>query len=104
MVASAGDHLGDPGKKFVLPVVLYHSVQLAYIFEVLAHPIQRFSQVFRVLFKLLGTFDDLLVQDLIAVNEIAHISTEHRAAFGHLHRDRTSACDQVGQIPTVFNV
>jgi hypothetical protein len=64
-------------------------VQLAYIFEVLAHPIQRFSQVFRVLFKLLGTFDDLLVQDLIAVNEIAHLATEHRAARIHLNSNRT---------------
>ena len=71
-------------------VVLNHPVKFTDVLQMLAHAVESLSQVFRVLLQFLGAVDHFLMEDLVAVNEIAHLTTENRASLTHADRPRAS--------------
>ena len=102
MVASACHHLRNPGEEFVQSVVFNHAVEFTNVFQVLAHAVQRLGQVFRILLQFLGALDDLLMQDLVAVNEIAHPTAEYWATLSHLDANLTLSTNQIWNSPGIF--
>ena len=68
----------------------------------LAHAVERLGQVFRILLQFLGALDDLLMQDLVAVNEIAHPTAEYWATLSHLDANLTLSTNQIRNSPGIF--
>jgi hypothetical protein len=68
----------------------------------LAHAVESLSQVFRVLLQFLGAVDHFLMEDLVAVNEIAHPTAEYWATLSHLDVHIALSSNQVRDGPGIF--
>jgi len=69
---------------------------------VLAHAVEGLGEVLRVLLQLLSALNHFLMQDLVAVNEIAHPTAEDRATLSHLDVHLALSSDYISDSLCVF--
>lgn len=102
MVTSSRDHLRNPSEELMESVVLDHPVKFTNVLQMLAHAVESLSQVFRVLLQFFSTVNHFLMEDLVAVNEIAHPTAEYWATLSHLDVHIALSSNQVRDSSGIF--
>ena len=69
------------------PVHPDHVIDISEFFEVLAQGVHRLGELGTFLFNFSSRFDDLLVEDLIAVSEVVHARAKHHRILVHIDTD-----------------
>ena len=87
--ASTRDHILKPAVHLVLLVAARHPVELGKLIDELLHSVHGRSESLRLLVYLLGTLNDLIVQDLIRVGEVRHLAAEDSRVGNHLSGNAT---------------
>ena len=94
VIAGPSRHLREPCVQLVQPVHTNHVVDVAKLLEVLAQRVHRLGQVSTFLLYLARRFNDLLVENLVAVSEVSHASTEYHCILVHVHSNTPLFSDQ----------
>lgn len=84
--ASAGDHLAQMLVHGVLILAPRHSVQLAELLDELVHGEHRRGQRLTLIIDILRALNNLVIQYLVRVDEVSHLTAKDSAVRHHLGR------------------
>lgn len=82
--ASSGDHLAEMLVHGVLILAPRHSVELAELLDELVHREHGRGQRLTLIIDILGALNNLVIQYLIRVNKVSHLTAKHGAVRHHL--------------------
>ena len=86
-VSCACRHLAQPGIQFMLIIASGHSDKFTELLEKLVHLEHGRGQCLTFFINIFSTFNNLIVQGLVSVNEIDHFTAENSTIRHHLPRN-----------------